>query len=52
MAEALLALCDVRVQHVPGLLTPFFTSTPVERYSHAAACDLELYGAWCRALLL
>jgi len=41
----------VRVQHVGGLLTPFFTSVPVERYSQAAASDLERYGAWCRALL-
>jgi glutamate-1-semialdehyde 2,1-aminomutase len=23
----------------------------VERYTQAAACDLESYGAWCRALL-
>jgi glutamate-1-semialdehyde 2,1-aminomutase len=41
----------VSVQHVPGLLTPFFSSRPVERYSQAAACDLERYGIWCRALL-
>jgi glutamate-1-semialdehyde 2,1-aminomutase len=41
----------LRVQSVPGLLTPFFSRTPVERYSHAAASDLERYGAWCRALL-
>ena len=39
------------MQSVPGLLTPFFTSRPVQRYSHAAACDLDAYGAWCRALL-
>jgi glutamate-1-semialdehyde 2,1-aminomutase len=41
----------IQVQRVPGLLTPFFTSSPVERYTHAAASDLEAYGAWCRALL-
>lgn len=41
----------VQVQSVPGLLTPFFSSTPVEQYTQAAACDLERYGAWCRALL-
>jgi glutamate-1-semialdehyde 2,1-aminomutase len=41
----------LQVQSVPGLLTPFFTSRPVQRYSHAAACDLDAYGAWCRALL-
>jgi glutamate-1-semialdehyde 2,1-aminomutase len=41
----------VQVQSVPGLLTPFFSRSSVERYSHAAASDLERYGAWCRALL-
>ena len=39
------------VQHVPGLVTPFFSSVPVTDYEGAAACDLEAYGAWCRALL-
>jgi glutamate-1-semialdehyde 2,1-aminomutase len=42
---------EVQVQSVPGLLTVFFSATPVGRYSHAAACDLEAYGAWCRSLL-
>jgi glutamate-1-semialdehyde 2,1-aminomutase len=42
---------EVTVQHVPGLLTPFFAPTPVTNYEEAAACDLEAYGAWCRALL-
>jgi glutamate-1-semialdehyde 2,1-aminomutase len=41
----------VTVQHVPGLLTPFFSPGPVRDYAGAAACDLEAYGAWCRALL-
>jgi glutamate-1-semialdehyde 2,1-aminomutase len=41
----------IQVQSVPGLLTPFFSARPVERYTHAAGCDLEAYGAWCRALL-
>jgi glutamate-1-semialdehyde 2,1-aminomutase len=41
----------VAVQHVPGLLTPFFSPDAVTGYSQAAACDLEAYGAWCRALL-
>jgi glutamate-1-semialdehyde 2,1-aminomutase len=36
---------------VPGLLTPFFTDQPVTDYARASACDLEAYGAWCRALL-
>ncbi len=41
----------VRVQSVPGLLTVFFSSDPVTNYLQAAACDVEAYGAWCRALL-
>ena len=41
----------LQVQSVPGLITPFFTATPVRRYTEAAACDLGAYGAWCRALL-
>ncbi|MBV9797077.1 MAG: glutamate-1-semialdehyde 2,1-aminomutase [Solirubrobacterales bacterium] len=42
---------SIRVQSVPGLVTPFFTSSPVRDYVGAAGCDLEGYGAWCRALL-
>ena len=42
---------DVQVQSVPGLLTVFFSGAPVLRYSQAAACDLDAYGAWCRSLL-
>jgi glutamate-1-semialdehyde 2,1-aminomutase len=45
------AAVPIQVQSVPGLLTPFFSANPVQCYSHAAACDLEAYGAWCRALL-
>ena len=41
----------VQVQSVPGLLTVFFTPTAVVDYEDAGACDLEAYGAWCRALL-
>jgi glutamate-1-semialdehyde 2,1-aminomutase len=41
----------LRVQAVTGLVTPFFCSGPVRSYADAAACDLEAYGAWCRALL-
>jgi glutamate-1-semialdehyde 2,1-aminomutase len=41
----------VQVQSVPGLLTVFFTDAPVRDYADAAACDLDAYGAWCRALL-
>jgi glutamate-1-semialdehyde 2,1-aminomutase len=41
----------LRVQSVPGLVTPFFSPEQVCDYSAAAACDLDAYGAWCRALL-
>jgi glutamate-1-semialdehyde 2,1-aminomutase len=41
----------VTVQQVPGLLTPFFSAKPVNNYADAVACDLDAYGAWCRALL-
>ena len=41
----------LRVQSVPGLLTPFFAAGPVENWSAAAATDQVAYGAWCRALL-
>jgi glutamate-1-semialdehyde 2,1-aminomutase len=41
----------IQVQHVPGLLTVFFSEYPVRNYGDAAACDLEAYGAWCRGLL-
>jgi glutamate-1-semialdehyde 2,1-aminomutase len=41
----------VQVQTARGLLTVFFTDQPVRSYADAAACDLDAYGAWCRALL-
>jgi glutamate-1-semialdehyde 2,1-aminomutase len=41
----------VQVQREPGLLTVFFSRTPVRHYAQAAACDLVAYGEWCRALL-
>jgi glutamate-1-semialdehyde 2,1-aminomutase len=41
----------LQVQTAPGLLTPFFSDRPVRNYTDAAACDLDAYGAWCRALL-
>ena len=34
-----------------GSLTVFFADEPVRNYAEAAACDLDAYGAWCRALL-
>jgi glutamate-1-semialdehyde 2,1-aminomutase len=47
-ASAGVPLC---VQAVTGLVTPFFSQGPVRNYAEARACDLEAYGAWCRALL-
>ncbi len=41
----------LQVQSVPGLVTPFFAPAPVRDYAAAAACDLDAYGAFCRALL-
>ena len=41
----------LEVQSVPGLVTPFFAAEPVRDYTGASACDLDAYGAWCRALL-
>ncbi|MGC2375188.1 MAG: glutamate-1-semialdehyde 2,1-aminomutase, partial [Solirubrobacteraceae bacterium] len=41
----------VQVQVVRGLVTVFFSEEPVRNYADAAACDLDAYGAWCRALL-
>jgi glutamate-1-semialdehyde 2,1-aminomutase len=41
----------VQVQTARGLLTVFFADEPVDNYADAAACDLDAYGAWCRALL-
>jgi glutamate-1-semialdehyde 2,1-aminomutase len=43
--------CAVQVQTVPGLLTVFFSDRPVHSYAAAAACDLDAYAAWCRAML-
>jgi glutamate-1-semialdehyde 2,1-aminomutase len=41
----------VQVHSLPGLLTTFFSDSPVTDYESAAACDLVAYGAWCRGLL-
>jgi glutamate-1-semialdehyde 2,1-aminomutase len=45
------AAYPVEVQHVPGLLTVFFADGPVRDYAAALACDVDAYGALCRALL-
>ena len=36
---------------MPGLVTVFFSEKPVRNFADATACDLDAYGAWCRALL-
>jgi glutamate-1-semialdehyde 2,1-aminomutase len=41
----------VQVAHTTGLLTVFFSETPVRDYAGATACDTEAYAAWCRELL-
>ena len=41
----------VQVVSVPGLVTPFFSAEPVRDFTGAAACDLEAYGRFARALL-
>jgi glutamate-1-semialdehyde 2,1-aminomutase len=41
----------VQVQSVPGLLTVFFSESPVGSYAGATRCDTEAYAAWCRGLL-
>ncbi len=41
----------VQVVSAPGLLTVFFSGTPVNDMAAAEACDREAYARWCRALL-
>jgi glutamate-1-semialdehyde 2,1-aminomutase len=41
----------VHVESAPGLLTVFFSETPVCSFDEARACDLEAHAAWCRGLL-
>jgi glutamate-1-semialdehyde 2,1-aminomutase len=41
----------VQVPHVTGLLTVFFSDRPVTNYADAQACDMDAYGAFCRAML-
>ncbi|MBW3653972.1 MAG: glutamate-1-semialdehyde 2,1-aminomutase [Actinobacteria bacterium] len=42
---------DVQIAARTGLLTIFFSSSPVTDYAGAQACDHEAYAAWCRGLL-
>jgi glutamate-1-semialdehyde 2,1-aminomutase len=41
----------VQVSSVPGLVTPFFNAEPVRDFAGAAACDLDAYGRFARAML-
>ena len=41
----------VQVASVPGLLTVFFSSDPVQDFAGAQACDTEAYSRFCRAML-
>jgi glutamate-1-semialdehyde 2,1-aminomutase len=41
----------VQVVSVPGLVTVFFSESPVSSFEDARACDLEAHAAWCRELL-
>jgi len=50
-AVAAAASVPVQVVTAPGLLTVFFSERPVRDLTGAQACDLEAFGAWCRALL-
>jgi glutamate-1-semialdehyde 2,1-aminomutase len=40
----------VQVVCKPGLLTVFFSESPVEDLSSAQSCDLDAYASWCRGL--
>jgi glutamate-1-semialdehyde 2,1-aminomutase len=41
----------VEIVSETGLVTPFFSTEPVHDFAAAARCDLDAYGAFCRALL-
>ncbi|MGC2372589.1 MAG: aspartate aminotransferase family protein, partial [Solirubrobacteraceae bacterium] len=41
----------IQVVSAPGLLTVFFSETPVCDLAGAHACDHEAYARWCRELL-
>jgi glutamate-1-semialdehyde 2,1-aminomutase len=41
----------VQVCHTTGLLTVFFSETPVLDYEDAKRCDTDAYAAFCRAML-
>jgi glutamate-1-semialdehyde 2,1-aminomutase len=41
----------IQIASAPGLLTVFFSKTPVNDLADAQACDHEAYARWCRELL-
>jgi glutamate-1-semialdehyde 2,1-aminomutase len=41
----------IRVASVPGLLTVFFSDSPIGSFEDARKCDLQAHAAWCRELL-
>jgi len=54
LAEGLRKAADdrpIEVSSVCGLVTPFFNDRAVEDFGAAQACDVDRYGAFCRALL-
>jgi glutamate-1-semialdehyde 2,1-aminomutase len=54
LAAGLAALAPdgrLQVASAPGLLTLFFSHTPVLDFAGAAACDMEAHARFCRAML-
>jgi glutamate-1-semialdehyde 2,1-aminomutase len=55
LADGLRAAADgrvpVQVSHTTGLLTVFFSETPIRDYDDARACDTDRYATFCRAML-
>jgi glutamate-1-semialdehyde 2,1-aminomutase len=41
----------IQIASAPGLLTVFFSTTPVTDLAGAQACDHDAYAIWCRELL-
>ena len=50
-AAAAAGVQDIQIATATGLLTVFFSASPVTDYAGAQACDLDAYAAWCRGLL-
>jgi glutamate-1-semialdehyde 2,1-aminomutase len=41
----------IQVVSMPGLMTVFFSETPVSSFADAQRCDTDAHAAWCRELL-